>query len=208
MLPIAIGALVLLAAAVVVWAIGRSDVDEEQLEGRTVATAPASVPTARPSQPPQSGVAGEQAAGSQPVLRAQRTALLPVPDGGLGRFDGATAVGSRLVVVDVAPDTGFFAGRREGDPERVYVEYGARADDAQGSYAAKANDRVALRGEVRRAPEDPGSALRLDASRAREVERARGYVTAQTVTPQGSRTGGEGGSGAGGEATPQSGDYP
>lgn len=150
-LMFAAAVLAVVAVIVLVTQIGDED---DGADEQAVATAPANVPAATGPLTTGTGDGGHREgtgttdAEEQPSLTAGGTDLLPLPDGGLERFDGEEVQGRRLVVVAVSED-GFSVGRREDDPERVRVEHGS-------SYAPQTGDRVDLRGVV------DGSAVRAE----------------------------------------------
>jgi hypothetical protein len=94
---------------------------------------------------------------------------------------GQGAEGARLRVLEVVEDEGFFVGRNDDDPERVYVEFGGEVGEDEQGYRPSVGDTVDLSGEVRPAPDEPGRTLRLNAEQEQAVSDRGYFVNATSV---------------------------
>ena len=92
---------------------------------------------------------------------------------------GTKASGKAIKVQEMAK-SGFFVGTSKKD--EVYVEYGGKTGtDESDGYHPKAGDKVDFSGPVRPAPQDPATALHLNASEAKVVTDREGFINADTV---------------------------
>ena len=132
-----------------------------------------------------SGGTATDAGGS---LTAGGTSLLPPPAGGLGDYVGQDATGKSTVVQSVVRNAedndtleGFWVGSSEQD--RVYVEWGGTVGSNEADYTPEVGEKVNLTGPVRPAPENPETALKLNAADAELVRTHGGFVNADEVSP-------------------------
>jgi hypothetical protein len=76
---------------------------------------------------------------------------------------------------------GFWVGSSEQD--RVYVEWGGTVGSNEADFTPTVGDTVDLTGPVRPAPENPETALKLNAADAELVRTNGGFVNADEVAP-------------------------
>jgi len=113
-------------------------------------------------------------------LTAGGTNLLPVPSGGLAKYEGQAATGTDVTVQSVVKDEGFWVGSSKQD--RVYVEYGGDVGtDENRGFEPKVGDRVDLTGPVRPAPANPAQTLNLPTEDARLVSQQGAYINAENA---------------------------
>ena len=132
--------------------------------------------------------AGGTATDAGGSLNAGGTSLLPPPAGGLGDYVGQDATGKSVVVQSVVRNAeendtleGFWVGSSEQD--RVYVEWGGTVGSNEADYTPTVGEKVNLTGPVRPAPENPETALKLNAADAELVRTHGGFVNADEVSP-------------------------
>jgi hypothetical protein len=174
--------LALLAAALVAaLALGlfAGDDDGGQTGGQGQGTA------GQPAAPSAEQDAGAGAGGS---MNAGGTSILPPPGGALGDYVGKDANGKSVVVQSVVRNAednntleGFWVG--SGAQDRVYVEWGGTVGSNEADYTPKVGEKVDLTGPVRPAPENPQTALKLNAADAQLVRTQGGFVNADEVSP-------------------------
>jgi len=131
------------------------------------------------------GATATDAGGS---MTASGTSILPPPDGGLGDYVGQDATGESVVVQSVVRNAqdndtleGFWVG--SSAQERVYVEWGGTVGSNEADYIPEVGEKVNLTGPVRPAPENPETALKLNAADAEFVRTHGGFVNADDVSP-------------------------
>jgi hypothetical protein len=178
LLPL-LGLLALLLLAVLLIALLTGGDDEESGAAQPSPTAESAAPSGAGGGTDADAGAGT-AAGS---LTAGNQSLLPVPTGGLARYETETATGRQVTVQSVVEDEGFWVGTSPQD--RVYVEYGGDvgANEAQGAEPT-VGDEVNLTGEVRPAPQNPARTLNLPGRQAEQVSRQGAYINADNVEIQ------------------------
>jgi hypothetical protein len=121
-------------------------------------------------------------------MNAGGTSILPPPGGGLGDYVGEDATGKSVVVQSVVRNAeqndtleGFWVGSSAQD--RVYVEWGGTVGSNEADYTPEVGEKVDLTGPVRPAPENPETALKLNAADAELVRTHGGFVNADEVAP-------------------------
>ena len=139
------------------------------------------------------GAAEQQSAGGTATdaggsMTAGGTSILPPPGGGLAEYVGQDATGKSLVVESVVRNAqdndtleGFWVGSSQQD--RVYVEWGGTVGTSEADYTPEVGEKVDLTGPVRPAPENPETALKLNAADAELVRSQGGFVNADEVSP-------------------------
>ena len=132
--------------------------------------------------------AGATATDAGGSMTAGGTSILPPPARGLGDYVGQDATGKSVVVQSVARNAqdnntleGFWVGSSEQD--RVYVEWGGTVGSNEADYTPEVGEKVDLNGPVRPAPENPETALKLNAADAELVRTHGGFVNADEVAP-------------------------
>ena len=147
-------------------------------------TAPATATTATSAAAPPAASPTPAPATSAATLTADGTSLIAGQD--FSSKVDSQATGTGLEVLSTTTG-GFVVGKTGTDPtssEAVFVEYGSKVggDEDGSTYQAKVGDTVDLTGPVKKAPENPGHTLELDAAEATLVRDQGAYVNADTVT--------------------------
>jgi hypothetical protein len=132
--------------------------------------------------------AGGTATDAGGSMTAGGTSILPPPARGLGDYVGQDATGKSVVVQSVVRNAqdnntleGFWVGSSKQD--RVYVEWGGTVGSDEADYTPEVGEKVNLTGPVRPAPENPQTALKLNAADAELVRTNGGFVNADEVSP-------------------------
>jgi hypothetical protein len=179
--------LALLAAALVAaLALGLFDGDDDG--GQTAGQGQGAAEQRGAGSAQEAAGAGGTATVAGGSLTAGGTSILPPPGSGLGDYVGQDATGNSVMVQSVVRNAeedntleGFWVGSSEQD--RVYVEWGGTVGSNEADYTPKVGEKVDLTGPVRPAPENPETALKLNAGDADLVRSQGGFVNADEVSP-------------------------
>lgn len=179
--------LALLAAALVAaLALGLFDGDDDG--GQTAGQGQGATEQQSAGSAQEGAGAGGTATDAGGSLSVGATSILPPPAGGLRDYVGQDATGKSVVVQSVVRNAeennnleGFWVGSSEQD--RVYVEWGGTVGSNEADYRPTVGEKVNLTGPVRPAPENPETALKLNAADAELVRTHGGFVNADEVSP-------------------------
>jgi hypothetical protein len=181
---------VLAAALLAALALGlfNGDDDGDQTAGQGQATTEQQATDNTQDATGTGAAAGGTAADGGGSLSVGGTSILPPPAGGLGDYVGQDATGENVVVQSVVRNAeendtleGFWVGSSEQD--RTYVEWGGTVGSNEADYTPQVGEKLNLTGPVRPAPENPETALKLNAADAELVKSQGGFVNADEVSP-------------------------
>lgn len=179
--------LALLAAALIAaLALGLFDGDDDG--GQTAGQGQGATEQQGTGSAQEGAGAGGTATDAGGSLSVGGTSILPPPAGGLGDYVGQDATGKSVVVQSVVRNAeendtleGFWVG--SGEQDRVYVEWGGTVGSNEADYTPEVGEKLDLTGPVRPAPENPETALKLNAADAELVRTHGGFVNADEVSP-------------------------